>query len=258
MDFNSARKKVLEDFARLVQNREKCLNGKHCPEVETGGFGTGWGNPVNVGVANAPGVAPTLVRSDHVHAHPDLSGLVTPAHAHADLSAVTFGQHHGHFNRMIWGVLEQLAGIEATTPTVNRVYLSPLIIEYTLTVDRVGICNFATLAGNVIAGLYRDNGDTPTGGALLVSSVSTALAGAHQKQEITIANTQLTAGLYWMATIYSNATYTGGWMGIPQATQGGTLFTRYYGAGAFALTDPCPATAYVIGPVHYVRVASVP
>lgn len=33
MRFSKARRKVLEDFARMVMNREKCLNGKNCPEA---------------------------------------------------------------------------------------------------------------------------------------------------------------------------------------------------------------------------------
>jgi len=96
LDFRSAMKRVLWDWTRIVENREACLNGKHCPEVETGGFGTGFGTPVDIGVANAPGVSTLLVREDHVHNHP--AGLGANLHH----NQVHGAADHINVERWVW------------------------------------------------------------------------------------------------------------------------------------------------------------
>lgn len=70
-------KTIISKAILSVVGEEKCEDGLHCPTrisssrapapaVPLPAFAV----PVNIGVANAPGVAATIVRSDHEHNHP--------------------------------------------------------------------------------------------------------------------------------------------------------------------------------------------
>lgn len=218
------------------------------------------GIPVNVGAANAQGAdAVNYVRRDHIHAHPNLSGLVTPAHAHADLSTVTFAQHHAHFSRVDEPIGANYSAANAN-PVAARVYIRPLNVVTTRTYDILGyIC--ATANGNVRMCFYEDNGDTPVGGALIVETASVACAVV--AQEIAIAATQIDESLIHIALQFSDATAVlrvGSWQHITEnnATVKEYFYDRGGGYGAF--TDPCPAAAVNTGqsPVMFSRVASLP
>jgi hypothetical protein len=138
--------------------------------------------------------------------------------------------------------------------------MAPIQISVTLTIDRIAVIWGGTTAGNARIALYRDNGDTPVGGALVVQSASIAKAGTTRKQEFTIAATQLTPGLYWIA-IQSDEN-TSKFERIDLAYEaGGTLTGYYYTLGGYGVfTNPCPASAATaaICPGGYVRVASIP
>lgn len=144
------------------------------------------------------------------------------------------------------------------TMVANRVYLIPLEVEYALgvTVDRVLLIYDTPVAGNVRAGIYEDNGETPVGGALMVDSGSVAKTGTYQKQEVTIAETFLPRGLHWLAVQSDEATtkYCRNILGVA-----GTLRTYQYDPVGYAFTDPCPAVAASNNlPVLGVRVAHIP
>jgi hypothetical protein len=140
------------------------------------------------------------------------------------------------------------------------VYLSPIEVPYTMTVDRICAPWYTPVAGNVKATIYRDAGDTPQGGAVVVSAGSVAKTGTYRKQEILIADTQLLPGLYWIGLVSDEATTMPTCFGPSQLGSGAVNGHSYdLVAYANAFTDPCPAVAaagYV--PSCFFRVKSVP
>lgn len=166
------------------------------------------------------------------------------------------------YKRLLWTLFAKgTMGIDIVA-TANRVCLSPVDIPFRVTVDRIAYIQGDGASGNVIAGIYYDNGGTPVGANLVVSSVSAAVtAGRLQKKEVTIPATQLDPSLYWLALIFS----VGGMANLlrhftaddPLRT-GGSLNPCYYGAAAFALEEPCPAVTLMDNLPIYLRVASVP
>jgi len=120
----------------------------------------------------------------------------------------------------------------------DNVKLCPLAIPWTMTVDRICL-PIRNSAGNIRCAIYRDNGGLPDGGALIVESASVAVAV--NKLEVTIADTLLTPGLYWLA--YNNSSDLVSVQTIGAIGVGGVLTTRSYALAFGAFTDPCPVTA---------------
>lgn len=257
---NSMRKTILQ----IAGKTGVCLDEEHCPTrtsatppaavaapyVPTFAPPTG-----GVGPANVEGALQTLLRSDCVLAHGDLSGLVTPAHAHPDLSGVTFAQHHGHYARYNNCVFDlHHLGFGWSTGYIGFV---PMQVPFTMTLDRIGYVCGAAPSGNARCAIYHDNGDMPDGGALIVETASVAMVA--RKNELTIADTQLTPGLYWLAYQGDDVPTIFG----PHTSQcpGGTLFCRSAdgGIGYGAFPDPAPATVDDTEVAwQFVRVKSVP
>lgn len=154
--------------------------------------------------------------------------------------------HHGEltgplYQRYIKGIFE--GNLSSTTFVTDRVYLLPIQILFPMAVDRCILQYAAIAAGNIRAGIYRDNGDTPVGGALIVESAGIPKIGINQKHEVPIADTILLPGLYWMAFV-SDENLSTYWLVQPVWRSGGTLTSHEYALGAFGpLDDPCPATA---------------
>lgn len=95
------------------------------------------------------------------------------------------------------------------TATAGRVYGSQFGVEAIATIDRLIYTVGTTSAGNVTAGIYRlATIDTMTGATLVVQSSSTAQASANTAQLMTIANTTLTPGLYYVVFEFSDGTAT--------------------------------------------------
>jgi len=145
------------------------------------------------------------------------------------------------------------------TMVANRVYLMPIQVPIRLSVDRIIVFYRGTVAGNIRAGIYEDNGETPQGAALIVESASVAKSGTWRKQEITITETELHPGLYWVA-VQSDESTT-----IMQSEErcfvrGGSLRSYYYDLGSYGpFTDPCPTVSEPAGenPAIMLRVSSV-
>ena len=160
-----------------------------------------------------------------------------------------------HYRRYIW---DNLVHISNPVAVAVRVYLCPVEIMVPMTVDRVMFINNTVSTGNFRVGIYYDNGDTPAGGALIVESGSVATVGVSQKQEVTIADTSLDEGLYWLAFQKSLAADSH-FCNYTRIALGGTLQTHTYASAYGAFTDPCPAVAATgTVPILGVRVASVP
>jgi len=130
----------------------------------------------------------------------------------------------------------------STTPTAGRVHLSQIQISSPVIATGITFTNVATIAGNVYVGIYAEGAlNTPAGGALLATSISTAHAGANASQSIDFtAPINLSAGVYYLAIEFSDATATivrgGNTSFFP-----GALHSYDRGGGYGALTNPCPA-----------------
>lgn len=125
-----------------------------------------------------------------------------------------------------------------TTFVANRVFVAPFMPPFDINVDRIVVSWAGTCAGNVIAGIYNDNGLTPVGGSLKLSSVSVAKSGTNRRQEITVADTTLLANtLYWLAVMSNEATSI---IRCPPDYTGrlGSIQGYYVTEGGFALSNP--------------------
>jgi len=127
--------------------------------------------------------------------------------------------------------------------TVARVYLTPVQVPFDLYVDRLWFVG-RNQAGNMHGGIYKDNGDTPAGGEVVLDSGSvstpTTLGGCY----IDLTETFLERGQYWVALEFDNALVDILEMiyyGPPRSPTGygGVYYDRPGGYGA--LIDPCPA-----------------
>jgi len=148
---------------------------------------------------------------------------------------------------------------DTVTVATARCYLAPIEVRVRVTVDRIVVGWRTPAVGNVRAAIYKDNGDTPEGGALVVESASVAKVGTWQKQEIVIASTVLEPGLYWLS-IQSDENTSVVDSEVDGIAQGGTLNAKYYdrGGGYGAFTNPCPAVTLTSDcPIIFLRVASV-
>lgn len=129
------------------------------------------------------------------------------------------------------------------TFTVGRVLLMEFVVEKNCRVDQIVYVSGGTAAGSATVGIYGpiSTRETPDGAALLVESSSTAQSGTNTPQPISITETTLVPGLYYVALEGSDA--TGTYMRNTNQTQV-TGFGAYYdrGGGYGALTNPCPAT----------------
>jgi len=219
-----------------------------------GSFHAQFGVPSNVGVANVEGASALFVRQDHVHNH---------------AAGLGFSLHHEHYLRLLHSVYANPQAGRAAV--VGRVYLIPVQVPFRLTVDRLGIVWEAiAIDGNIILGIYADNGDTPVGGAVIAETASTpnsgSAGGGYTTQEIAITDLQLEPDLYWFASEHSvinNYYGIGGSAALAGTLVGGngTLAGYYYnrGGGYGALTNPCPAvTIFKDVAYQFARVKSVP
>ena len=153
MKFREALKKMMDDFNKLI-GKNICLDGKHCPEAWAP-FTPTFGTPVDVGTANQEGTAVSLARSDHVHRGQLWSGLLAdrPAPGVADryywaTDVLTLFRDTGAdwevvgaqwYERYIDTIFGH--GTETFVPpgAIGRVYYSPIVINRTVTIDRIGV-----------------------------------------------------------------------------------------------------------------------
>lgn len=145
------------------------------------------------------------------------------------------------------------------TPTVNRVYLTPFVVWYPMTIDQLIYSKGSAVAGNVRGCIYESINDLPDGGQLLADSGPIAMSpGVNIKQALDLPDTRLDPALYYCGFQWSDAGAR--YLDCGTRTQRGDPPNgRYYTPGAFALTDPCPATlSYYIHPAALLRILSVP
>ena len=122
------------------------------------------------------------------------------------------------------------APASATWSAANRALYLPFIVTETITIVKLWVLNGATASENIDMGIYN-----PTG-VRQVSIGSTAQSGTSDKQEFDIADTVLTAGIWYLGIAKD------GILGTVFASSGGQALLSagaYIQASAFAL----PATA---------------
>jgi len=129
------------------------------------------------------------------------------------------------------------------TFTAGRVLMAEFSVPQTRTVDRICYIVGATSNGNVTVGIYGPvtTTETSTGVTLLVQSSSTAQGTANSSQCITVSDTVITAGTYYVALEGSSA--TGTYMrqtNQEQIVGWGAFYNR--GGGYGTLTTPAPTT----------------
>lgn len=155
------------------------------------------------------------------------------------------------------GKLGPLGAFVTGAVTTGNVHLLPIEIGETVTIDAL-VIPVSNNVGNVRMCLYRDNGNVPDGGALIVETASVAPVGGNRKSEVAIANTQLIPGMYWFGFQCDNGALTLLRMGDLVNTSG-TVEGKSYALVYGAFTDPCPATATDTSPaVGFLKVASIP
>ena len=160
------------------------------------------------------------------------------------------------YERHIWDLFG-FSNWLAMNTTHDDMYLSPIIIPYRLTIDRLG-CVINAAAGNIRLGIYADNGDTPAGGALLAESAATLAVVRKNELALTIGTLRLNPGLHWLAINQDNDAMNPDGQVIDDMNQGGTLRSKFAVHVFGPLPNPCPAVADSLHIVKYVRVLSVP
>lgn len=122
-------------------------------------------------------------------------------------------------------------------PTANTAIYFPVIVTEDCTITKLFVFNGATVSGNIDVGVYDSSGTKK------ISAGSTAQAGTNVLQEFNVADTAITAGLYYVGVALDNTTGTLSKRGIPNlgisATEGGQSLGIAEQTSAF----PLPATA---------------
>jgi hypothetical protein len=167
--------------------------------------------------------------------------------------------------RFLWNAIGHGDFGYSVSFNVNTIYALPFQLSVPLTVDRLGMMWMAGVGGNnVRVAFYRDNGDTPDGGALIVQSgVLPVPVGAQERKEFALADTLLASGLYWAAVLFDAdqadmCSLLHAWYG----SGGGAEATLSSHSAAFAFgafPNPFPVSAWdVTVPMMYLRIKSIP
>lgn len=121
--------------------------------------------------------------------------------------------------------------------TANIAFFGRFMVPYPVQVDRIGVPVNAS-AGNIDVGIYADDGTGNAPGARIVSSGSIACPAAGGAL-VTIASTDLTPGLYWLAIAASSTSATFAFTGT--GSGGAARFAKKFRTQTTALPLPNPA-----------------
>lgn len=98
-------------------------------------------------------------------------------------------------------------GATAPAAITNRFIMHAINIPWDCHVVGIGYWIGAAAQGYGRMAIYKDNGNTPEGGKLMLSIPQFAVAGANERQEIST-NIFLPRGLYWVGIVWNNSTTT--------------------------------------------------
>lgn len=96
----------------------------------------------------------------------------------------------------------EAAPASATWPTSNKAIFVPFWIPEAITVTQLFWRNGAAVSGNVDVGIYN------SAGTRQISTTSTAQSGTNTIQSVDVADTALSAGVYYLACALDNTTGT--------------------------------------------------
>lgn len=162
------------------------------------------------------------------------------------------------FQRVIMTPMTWGAGVQAFG-AIGRVFLAMVVAPWDMIIDRLMFLSGTTTTGNVRMGIYREGAtiDLADGGALVAESGSTAKA-ANVMQVLTIPNTFLKAGRYYVGVM--SDTITDQYRSNTFATNPDRLGESWFanGGGYTNFNNPCPATGGASAPpIVGVRVKQV-
>jgi hypothetical protein len=134
--------------------------------------------------------------------------------------------------------IAQAAPASAVWPTANLAILIPVALPHRVLATKLWWYNGATVAGNVDCGVYTADG------RLVISSGSTAQAGANTIQEVDITDTWISHGRYYLALSLSSTTATVfRWNTAAQ-------LAKFLGIAQAASALPLPATLTLAAPAN--------
>lgn len=147
-------------------------------------------------------------------------------------------------------------GATSQTPTAGRVYLTQFEVPAPCLIDGLAYSIGGTSAGNVIGGVVGPvtrTGDTAAAGVVLAQSASTAQGSINTLQVLTWTAVYATAGIYFAALEFSDATAT--YNRISNVVQASGVAAVYDRGGGFgALTDPTPAVTETASAIPAMRI----
>jgi len=147
------------------------------------------------------------------------------------------------YRRILWSTPQIIATWVATNPTIGRIDMNFLEVPFRMTLQGVILKWGAACAGNVYVVLYRDNGNTPAGGARLAVSNSVAKAGVSRNQYVPfVTPVRVRPGPYWIG-LESDEAASNIYYCVGSLDAADVEFRRAYAdLGAYAIPpDPCPA-----------------
>lgn len=126
--------------------------------------------------------------------------------------------------------------------TAGRVYLCPVDVPWRVEIDAIGYYVGDTAAGNVRIGLYKEGAeDTPEGGDLVCESGSEAQPTAYCFHLLTVPDTILNPGRYWVALQGDDT--TGTFMRAVRLLLNTAWLSRSYDHTYGPFEDPCPSVS---------------
>ena len=173
--------------------------------------------------------------------------------------AISSLEHLAQLRGTIFAATEGIPLAGAAWTTANMAVYMPIVVRHSITIKQLRVVNSSAISGNFDLGLYDvDEEGLPR--TRLVSTGSTAQAGASDVQSVNVSVTALVAGVHYLASVFDNG--TGGVLSIapvPVATtMSGDLIHTLDGvfeeASAFILpttATPVALTAQRQAPLMY-------
>ena len=164
------------------------------------------------------------------------------------------------YTRAFWSV----GGIDNNNAlaTAGRVYLVPIEVQFDCYINKIGIVWGTTCTGNVTLGLYPTSSGSPASQTLKVVSSDTIKSGTNIAQEISVTETFLAKGYYYLGVESNETTSICLRAANPSRFQGGSFLTYYYdvGGGYGTFTNPCPAVTASTSAISggYIVISRIP
>jgi len=139
--------------------------------------------------------------------------------------------------------------------TATRVYLELFAVNMPVVVDAISYLVGGTSQGQIRVGIYKATAeDTAAGGTLMVSSAATAQGSTNVPQTLSLANTLLTPGRYYIALHFEDGAGTVLRQSNTNQVNGWTQFFDQTFASGLPSTVPAVTNSASVVPGARVRV----